>query len=150
MWGAARGHIPFQQSGSPRTWNLQPGLSSQTGKKVISFKVGERFFLKKELLSYSLQLRNKQLKIFKFSLHPEILHASAVRWYMCYWTNFDMGMNLSGDKFELIRSLSSLTCKRSIWEIFQIKKRNCTFLNQLHLFSTVYINEVKLTPSYIQ
>jgi len=110
----------------------------------------EVFFLKKELLSYSLQLRNKQLKIFNFSLHPEILHASAVRWYMCYWTNFDMGMNLSGDKFELIRSLSSLTCKRSIWEIFQIKKRNCTFLNQLHLFSTVYINEVKLTPSYIQ
>ena len=106
------------------------------------------FFLK--ILSYSLQLRNKQLKIFNFSLHPEILHASAVRWYMCYWTNFDMGMNLSGDKFELIRSLSSLTCKRSIWEIFQIKKRNCTFLNQLHLFSTVYINEVKLTPSYIQ
>jgi len=28
---------------------LQPGLSSQTGKKVISFKVGERDFFKKKL-----------------------------------------------------------------------------------------------------
>ena len=72
--------------------------------------------LKKKLLSHSLQqqLINKKLKIFNFSLHPEILQASTVQWYMCYRANFDMGMNLSGDKFELIRSLSSLTCKRCI------------------------------------
>lgn len=28
----------------------------------------------------------KKFKLFNFSLHPKILHASTVRWYMCYWT----------------------------------------------------------------
>ena len=59
-----------------------------------------------------------------------------------------MGMNLSGDKFELIRSLSSLTCK-AYERDFKLKIK-LHFFNQLYLFSTVYINEVKLTPSYIQ
>jgi hypothetical protein len=40
--------------------------------------------VEKKLLSHSLQqqLINKKLKIFNFSLHPEILSVSQVRWYM--------------------------------------------------------------------